>query len=326
MPQPPYRIDPSAIRRFDGRCTAFAREREDRPQSGHVRAASGRRQPDTPDADVDRDRCELAEARAAWRVKCLLDSALPASSEDDAVSQNETSLARYLFASPEEASADIKAVATRFGACLSGITRINPLWVYSHDGNGNPLELPEWVGFAVVIAVAMSREQIRQSPGPIAAAAVGRGYSAMAAVTVSVAEYISLLGYRALPSGNDTALSIPLAIDAGLGTLGRNGLLLTSEHGPFIRLCKVFTDLPLAPDGPAGDSPDTYCATCARCATACPVEAISDAPEPSFETAGPCNRPGVARWAVDAERCLSFWQENGTDCSTCIAVCPYGAA
>jgi len=44
---------------------------------------------------------------------------------------------------------------------------------------------------------------------------------------------------------NDTALSIPLAIDAGLGELGRNGLLITAEYGYCIRLCKIFTNLPL---------------------------------------------------------------------------------
>ncbi len=317
-------MDPRVIRRFDGRCTAFVREREDRRQGGNVRAATDHSQTDTPQADPNRSRSELAEARAAWQVKHLLDSALSASSESDAVSEDETGAARHLFASPEEASANVKAVATRFGACLAGIARVNPLWVYSCDSNGNPVELPEWVRCAVVMAVAMSREQIRQSPSPIAAAAVGRGYSAMAAVTVSVAEYISQLGHHALPSGNDTVLSIPLAIDAGLGTLGRNGLLLTSEYGPFVRLCKVFTDLPLAPDGPTADSPDTYCATCALCAKACPAGAISEAPEPSFETAGPCSRPGVFRWAVDGERCLSFWRENGTSCATCIAVCTYG--
>lgn len=326
MPQPPYRVDAGLIRRFDGRCTAFVREREDRPHGGHTHAASAHRQPGAPDTGLDRSRLELAEARASWRVKHLLDSALSGSGAGDVVSQDETGPARYVFASPEEAGANVKAVATRFGGCLAGITRVNPLWVYSHNGDGSPVELPEGVEFAVVIAVAMSREQIRQSLSPIAAAAVGRGYSAMATVTVSVAEYIGLLGYRALPSGNDTALSIPLAIDAGIGTLGRNGLLLTSDYGPFVRLCKVFTDLPLAPDGPTAESPDAYCATCDRCATACPAGAISDAPEPSFETAGPCSRPGVFRWAVDGERCLASWRENGTSCSTCIAVCPYETA
>jgi len=41
--------------------------------------------------------------------------------------------------------------------------------------------------------------------------------------------FIRNLGYEAIQCGNDTALSIPLAIDAGLGELGRNGLLITPD-------------------------------------------------------------------------------------------------
>jgi ferredoxin len=29
------------------------------------------------------------------------------------------------------------------------------------------------------------------------------------------------------------------------------------------------------------------------------------------------------KWAIDGEKCYRFWCENGTDCSTCISVCPY---
>jgi len=41
-------------------------------------------------------------------------------------------------------------------------------------------------------------------------------------------------------------------VDAGLGELGRNGLLVTPEFGSRVRLCKVFTELPLQPLGEAG--------------------------------------------------------------------------
>ena len=40
----------------------------------------------------------------------------------------------------------------------------------------------------------------------------------------------------------------PLAIMAGLGELSRIGILITPEFGPRVRLCKVFTDLPLQAD------------------------------------------------------------------------------
>ena len=44
--------------------------------------------------------------------------------------------------------------------------------------------------------------------------------------------------------------SIPIAIDAGLGELGRNGLLVTPKYGPRVRLAKILTNMPLVPDSP----------------------------------------------------------------------------
>jgi len=123
--------------------------------------------------------------------------------------------------------------------------------------------------------------------------------------------------------GNDTALSIPLAIDAGLGEMGRNGLLITPEYGSCVRICKVFTDLPLLPDGPITMGIEAACRTCRRCAEACEVGAISSAPEPSFDIACISTRRGVRRWAVNSDLCYTFWLDNGTNCSTCIAACPF---
>ena len=139
----------------------------------------------------------------------------------------------------------------------------------------------------------------------------------MAFAIACLAEFIRNLGYQAISMGNDTALSIPLAIDAGLGELGRNGLLVAPEYGPCVRLCKVFTDLPLAPDGPAPFGVTETCKTCRKCAEACEVEAISSDREPSYRTVSPSNNRGIKRWAVDPDRCYTFWVENGACCSTC---------
>ena len=70
----------------------------------------------------------------------------------------------------------------------------------------------------------MDWEGINTSPREEASAATVLAYSRMAQLSASLAKYIRSLGYPALPCGNDTAQSIPLAIDAGLGELGRNGL------------------------------------------------------------------------------------------------------
>ena len=98
--------------------------------------------------------------------------------------------------------------------------------------------------------------------------------SKMAFTASSLAEFIHNFGYTPIPDGNDMSLSIPLAIDTGLGQLGRNGLLITPEYGPRVRLCKVFTDPPLEPDSPIDFGVNDFCRRCRLCADACEVDAI----------------------------------------------------
>jgi reductive dehalogenase len=229
----------------------------------------------------------------------------------------------HQVADREQMSEQVKETARMFGASLVGIAALDRRWVYSHTRNGSPVSIPPALQTAVVMAIAMDAQAIETSPAYLSASATGVGYSRMAFAASCLAQFIRNLGYQAIPMGNDTALSIPLAIDAGLGELGRNGLLVTPEFGPCVRLCKVLTDLPLLPDRPAAFGVGATCIDCRRCAEACESSAISVDPSPSTRVACPSNSPGILRWAVDADKCYSFWIENGACCSTCIAACPF---
>ncbi len=137
--------------------------------------------------------------------------------------------------SPEEMSRIIKKVARFLGANLVGICRLHTNWVYSHEFNlitleHYPIEVPEECKNAIVMAVEMDYKTSRSSPSGVAGAAIGLGYSRMAFVANMVAMFIRGLGYRAIPSGNDTALSVPLAMAAGLGEKSRMGLLVTEKY------------------------------------------------------------------------------------------------
>jgi epoxyqueuosine reductase len=219
----------------------------------------------------------------------------------------------------------IKTVARLYGADLVGITKVNPLWVYSHyyeaiTGNYDRLEIP--FQNAIVMGIEMDWDSINTSPDYPASAATALGYSRMSELSSSLAKYIRTLGYAALPCGNDSAQSIPLAIDAGLGEVGRNGLLLSPEFGPRQRICKVFTDLPLAPDKPIDFGVGAICEKCHACAKSCPANAIPNG-DRSTEPTSISNRNGIMRWTVNVEKCYLFWRENGVDCSNCIASCPW---
>lgn len=231
---------------------------------------------------------------------------------------------------PEEMSHIIKKVARFLGAGVTGICRVHPNWVYSHEFNllsreHYPINIPEDSHTAIVIAIPMDYGTIRSSPSGVSAAATGLGYSKMAFVANLLATFIKGLGYRAIPCGNDTALSIPLAMAAGLGEGSRMGLLITEKYGPRVRLCKVFTNLPLQVDSYRTVGALEFCKTCKKCATHCPSQAI---PDGEMTTEGPniSNQSGVLKWYVDAEKCFSFWAKNRMDCSICIRVCPFNKA
>jgi epoxyqueuosine reductase len=229
--------------------------------------------------------------------------------------------------SPEQAAKDLKRAATTLGANQVGITANDERWLYTErfsatTGSGKPNDLPEGLGHVIVIAQAMDNDLIATAPSALAGAATGLGYSHDAVVLLALAQYIRNLGYRAVPSMNDTALAIPLAIAAGIGEYGRNGLVISPELGPSFRIGKIFTDLPLSHDQPVSFGVEQFCQQCTRCADACPSKAIPHGgPVPvAINRSG---IKGVTKWSVDGEACFGYWSKINSDCAVCIRVCPY---
>ena len=228
---------------------------------------------------------------------------------------------------PRKLTETLKKAAHFFGASLVGVCEVNPLWIYSHNyneitGELTKMELPTGFDYAVVMAVEMDYEYIQTSPAGGAAAATGLGYSKMAVLAGLLAQFIRKMGFGAIPCGNDTGLSIPLAIEAGLGELGRNGILITEKFGPRVRLCKVFTDMELIPDAPKFFGVDQFCLICKKCAQTCPSKAIPEG-ERTTEARTKSNNSGVEKWMIDPERCFHFWGANRNDCANCIRSCPF---
>jgi len=318
----PYVIDPSAHGRFDERDTIFMRRFWDKDASFFEQEYRAQAAARIAAGDPAYSRIDFARLLASWTVHDCFGGAFSwkrLGQADTAMMQ----LGQHIVDDPAQMSAEVKQTARMFGADLVGICRVDERWIYSHDRSGDAINLPGHCRTAVVMGIAMDRDAVLTSPSYESAAATGTGYSRMAFAIASMAEFLRNLRYDAIPMGNDTALSIPLAIDAGLGQLGRNGLLVTPEYGPCIRLCKVFTDLPLEPDTPTDFGLPSFCASCTKCVEACEGEAINANHEPSYETACPSNSPGVLRWAVNADRCYDFWVRNTAACSNCIAACPF---
>lgn len=227
---------------------------------------------------------------------------------------------------------DVKAAAHLFGADLVGICKFNPIWVYSHWGDynafymggiaspGDPIQIPPWVKYVVVMAIEMDYASVKLTPAIQPSTEVA--YAKMAFAASSVAEYIRQSGFHAMACGNECALSIPLAIDAGLGELSRMGLLITEQFGPRVRLCKVFTELPLEVDSPIDIGVQDFCERCQRCAEACPGRAImfGDRTDKAWDEG---NNINVLKWPIKGMNCLSWWERNRGSCEVCIRVCPF---
>jgi epoxyqueuosine reductase len=108
------------------------------------------------------------------------------------------------------------------------------------------------------------------------------------------------------------------AVNAGIGWIGKNTMLISRRNGSFFFLAEIITDLELEYDSPFGGD---YCGDCTRCIDACPTGAIT----------GPRQ--------LDASKCISYltielkdaisseFQGKMQDwifgCDVCQDVCPW---
>ena len=66
-----------------------------------------------------------------------------------------------------------------------------------------------------------------------------------------------------------------------------------------------------------------FCETCGKCADQCPGNALlkGDRTDQRIDIS---TNPGLLKWPVHAEKCLSWWYKSGTTgCTNCIRNCPY---
>ncbi|MCL2007706.1 MAG: reductive dehalogenase [Treponema sp.] len=246
--------------------------------------------------------------------------------------------------SPEEASKLVKRFAIDIGASDVGIGPVDPRFVYTHERNGMPIEfsdsakipevvrrangesaevIPTNMKYAISVLSLMPYEMVMCSPDPVGASVSQLGYSRGNYSVAMIAEFIRALGYNAIPMGPEsTAMRVPLAIAAGLGEGGRNGLLISHKLGPGVRIACVFTDLPLQLDHVVDFGVRKFCDTCGLCAEHCPVGAVSHEPM-TWEGPNISAQSGIKRWYINAEKCHLFNSSQSSTCLNCIRSCSY---
>ncbi|HRW63323.1 MAG TPA: 4Fe-4S dicluster domain-containing protein, partial [Bacteroidales bacterium] len=116
--------------------------------------------------------------------------------------------------------------------------------------------------------------------------------------------------------GNYELICPLVARDAGLGEIGRMGLLMTPKLGPRVRIAVVTTELPLIMDNQKDNSHIIdFCEICKKCADICPSASIPDGTRENID--------GALRWKINHEKCFTYWCTVGTDCGKCMTVCPF---
>jgi len=206
------------------------------------------------------------------------------------------------------------------GAVSVGTTLTHEYHWYSVVGRGDDFgkkaQLPH--SHAIAFTVEMDKKMMDTAPYGPTVLESARQYMKAAMIAVEVAAYIRKMGYhaRAHIDGNYRVVCPLVARDAGLGEIGRMGLLMTPELGPRVRIGVVTTDLPL-PVSKQRDFSDMirFCKICKKCADVCPCRAIPFDDRMEIE--------GVKRWQINQESCYTYWCIAGTDCGKCMSDCPY---
>ena len=111
-------------------------------------------------------------------------------------------------------------------------------------------------------------------------------------------------------------IDVAVAARAGIGFIGRNGLLITKEFGSYVYLGEIITDIPFEADSPV----DYDCGDCNRCIVGCPTQAL------------------LGNGEMNAKKCLSYQTQTKNympeeyrrkmgkviyGCDICQIVCPY---
>jgi epoxyqueuosine reductase QueG len=170
---------------------------------------------------------------------------------------------------------------------------------------------------AIILAMEMSKEKIDQAPSQATVNMVFGTYDDLGKVVNNLAKFLREQGYGAQadhPLGG-LVLFPPLAQKAGIGWVGKHGILITQDFGPRVRLAAVYTSIVNLPFSNSNDHEwiAEFCKTCKICIKKCPPKAILE--NSILHDSGQITN-------ISQQECFEYFAQY-YGCSVCIKVCPF---
>jgi epoxyqueuosine reductase len=208
-----------------------------------------------------------------------------------------------------EALNELRQFAKSAGADEIGFASVPQEWVYKNTA----IRYTQ----AIVLVMEMDKARMDLAPNPDTAVMVHETYNVLGQISNKIADWLRERGYAAHaghPLGG-MALYPPMAQAAGLGWRGINGLVITPQFGPRVRLAAVFTEIENLPlyEGAEHAWILDFCESCKRCIRDCPADAFYDQP---------IQHDNGLVTVLDNGKCFPYFAKYH-GCSVCIKVCPF---
>lgn len=201
----------------------------------------------------------------------------------------------------------VEAIAKEYGVSTIGYTKVNP----NHIFKGFEILYDN----AIMLTMEMDKDIMAKGPGQENMNEIMRTYDGLGIVVNRIADFLRGKGYNchASPAFGGDINTVPAAQDAGLGYVGNNGIVISPEFGPCMRLATVFVDienLPIKKENEHEWIAD-FCTTCNLCVKKCPAQAIYT--EPRYNEQG-------GRVYLDPLKCVDPFSKG---CSICVSSCVF---
>jgi NAD-dependent dihydropyrimidine dehydrogenase PreA subunit len=172
--------------------------------------------------------------------------------------------------------------------------------------------------FALFITINMDKKIFETAPSMGAQIEVMRVYGETGNAVNTITKFLRTNGFNAVPnhSMGGSIDYCKAGMIAGLGYIGRHGMLMTPENGSCHRSALVYTDIENLADfiNTKNDHSwiEDFCSTCGKCIKKCPTNAILE-------------KPKIDEYrnvtSINYDKCCDGFKKYG--CGICIKECPF---